>query len=80
MSPLQPNLGQVSFMRNWFLENLWVFPLWLSRLRTQHSVREDGGSIPGLTHWVKDSALPQAVAYVGHRRCHKKKRKKKENL
>ena len=27
----------------------------------QHSVREDVGSIPGLTHWVKDPKLPQAV-------------------
>ena len=28
------------------------FPLWLSRLRTWHSVREDAGSIPVLTQWV----------------------------
>ena len=28
------------------------FPLWLSRLRTLHNVRED--AIPGLTQWVKD--------------------------
>ena len=34
------------------------FPLWLSGLRTQHSVRKDSGSIPGLTQWVKDLALP----------------------
>ena len=33
------------------------FPLWLSRLRTQHSVCEDAGSIPGLTYWVEDLAL-----------------------
>ena len=32
------------------------FSLWLSGLRTQHRVHE--GSIPGLTQWVKDSALP----------------------
>ena len=25
------------------------FPLWLSRLRTQHNLLEDAGSIPGLT-------------------------------
>ena len=27
-------------------------PLCLSRLKTQHSVGEDAGSIPGLTQWV----------------------------
>ena len=31
--------------------------LWLSRIRTQHSVHEDAGSIPGLTQWVEDLAL-----------------------
>ena len=40
------------------------FSLWLSRLRTQHSVHEDLGSIPGLTWWVKDPLLLQAPAYA----------------
>ena len=45
----------IYFSTYWFpLE----FPLWLSGLRTQHSVREDVGSIPGLTQWVKDRAFP----------------------
>ena len=38
------------------------FPLWLNRLRTQHSVREDGSVIPGLAQWVTDLVLPQVVA------------------
>ena len=33
------------------------FPLCLSGLRTQHSVCEDVGSIPGLSQWVKDLVL-----------------------
>ena len=33
------------------------FPLWLSGLRTQHSVCEDVGSTPGLTQWGKDPVL-----------------------
>ena len=41
-----------------FYRNFSEFPLWLSWLRTQHSVHEDVGLIPGLTQWVKDLELP----------------------
>ena len=40
------------------------FPSWLSRLRTQHHLLEDEGSIPGPSQCVKDPVLPQAEAYV----------------
>ena len=37
------------------------FSLWLSGLRTWYNVHKDVGSIPDLTQWVKDLALPQVV-------------------
>lgn len=40
------------------------FPKWLSGLRTQHTLHDDTGSIPGLHQWVKDLALQQTVAWV----------------
>ena len=40
--------------------------LWLSRLRTQHSVFEDAGSIPGLPWWVKDLVLLNATICCTH--------------
>ena len=38
------------------IRTLVEFPLWVSRLRTWHTVREDSDSIPGLAQWVKDPA------------------------
>ena len=40
------------------------FPLWLSRLRTQHCLPEDVGFILGFGQWFKDPVLPQAAAEV----------------
>ena len=37
------------------------FLLWLSGLRTWHSVFEDVGSVPGLPQWVKDRTLLKAA-------------------
>ena len=39
-------------------------PAVAQQLKTQHSVHEDTGPIPGLGQWDKDMALPQTVAEV----------------
>ena len=36
-------------------------PIVAQQIRTRHIVHNNMGSVPGLTHWVKDLALPQAA-------------------
>ena len=47
---------------DWF--KIVALELWLRGLRTGHSIHEDEGSIPGLTQWFQDLALPQASAWL----------------
>ena len=43
---------------------IWEFLLWLSWLRTQHSIHKGAGSTPGITQWFKDPELPRAAVQV----------------
>ena len=42
------------------------FPLWLSKLRTQHCLCEDVCPISGLAQWVKDFGVAASCG-IGHR-------------
>ena len=47
-------------------KELLAFPLWLSGLRTQHSLCENADSIPGVAQGIKDPVLLQAAG-IGQR-------------
>ena len=38
--------------------------MWLSGLKTWHSLHEDVSTIPGLAQWLKDLALPKSAAQI----------------
>ena len=65
---LQLNSKKMAQLKNSSVE----FLLQLSSLRTQNSVSEDVGWIPGFTQWFEDPALPQVggeitdVAQIQH--------------
>ena len=56
-SKLQKEIPQSKWTSSEFL-------LWLSRLRTWHSVHGDVGFIPRLAQWVKDLVLPQTAPQI----------------
>ena len=50
-------------MYNWLSKECFPeFLQWLSGLRPPCFLHEDSGSIPGLTQWIKDLSLLQALA------------------
>ena len=47
-----------------FLKSAGGVPIMVQQLKNPTSIHENVGSLPGLTQWVKDLALQQAVVQV----------------